>query len=125
MIDVLLFAKGLVKMTKNKRFIQKGEAIINTITDELVTASSEDSAEIIVDWINKLLVKNAELSQENYGLQDGLDFYKEQNAYLSEQINELEQKLELYKNQEEQIKELQQLIEDMSDYIEKLGGWED
>lgn len=27
--------------------------------------------------------------------------------------------------QEERIKELQQLIEDMDDYIEKLGGWED
>lgn len=27
--------------------------------------------------------------------------------------------------QECKIKELQQLIEDMSDYIEKLGGWED
>ena len=27
--------------------------------------------------------------------------------------------------QDEQIKELQQLIEDMSDYIEKIGGWED
>ena len=26
---------------------------------------------------------------------------------------------------EEQIKELQQLVEDMSDYIERLGGWED
>ena len=27
--------------------------------------------------------------------------------------------------QDEQIKELQQLIEIMDDYIEKLGGWED
>ena len=27
--------------------------------------------------------------------------------------------------QECNIKELQQLVEDMSDYIEKLGGWED
>ena len=87
----------MIPMTENKRFIQKDEAIINTMTDELVTASSEDGAEIIVDWLNRLFEKNGELSKENYGLQDGLDFYREQNAYLSEQINELEQELELYK----------------------------
>ena len=39
-------------MVENKRFIQKDEAIINIMTDELVTASSEDSAEIIVGWLN-------------------------------------------------------------------------
>ena len=32
---------------------------------------------------------------------------------------------DLLNNQDNRIKELQQLIEDMSDYIEKLGGWED
>ena len=32
---------------------------------------------------------------------------------------------ELLNEQDKQIKELQQLIENMSDYIEKLGGWED
>lgn len=31
----------------------------------------------------------------------------------------------LLNEQEERIRELQQLVEDMSDYIEKLGGWED
>ncbi len=44
----------------------------------------------IVDILNKL-------SKENYALQDGLDFYLEQNAYLSEQINELEEKKEKIK----------------------------
>lgn len=33
--------------------------------------------------------------------------------------------VDLLNEQDEQIKELQQLIEDMDDYIEKLGGWED
>jgi len=32
---------------------------------------------------------------------------------------------DLLNNQDNRIKELQQLIEDMDDYIEKLGGWED
>lgn len=35
-----------------KRFISKGESIINVATDELVNASSEESAEIIVMWLN-------------------------------------------------------------------------
>lgn len=40
-------------MVENKRFIQKNEAIINIMTDELVNASSEDSAKIIVGWLNE------------------------------------------------------------------------
>lgn len=40
-------------MIENKQFIQKDEAIINIMTDELVTAGSEDSAEIIVGWLNE------------------------------------------------------------------------
>lgn len=32
---------------------------------------------------------------------------------------------DIMNDQKEQIKELQQLIEDMDDYIEKIGGWED
>ena len=40
-------------MTENKRFIQKDEAIINIMTDELVTAGSEEGAEIIVGWLNE------------------------------------------------------------------------
>ena len=51
-------------------------------------------------------------------------------------LNEQEKRMEFLKEElkdysdnnarlEEQIKELQQLIEDMDDYIEKLGGWED
>ena len=62
-------------MTENKRFIQKDEAIINTMTDELVTAGSEDSAEIIVDWLN---------SQDDY-----IDYLEKQNKRLKERIEEL------------------------------------
>ena len=36
-----------------KRFISKRESIINVATDELVNASSEESAEIIVMWLNE------------------------------------------------------------------------
>lgn len=36
-----------------KRFISKGGSIINVATDELVNASSEESAEIIVMWLNE------------------------------------------------------------------------
>lgn len=32
---------------------------------------------------------------------------------------------DIMNEQDTKIKELQQLVEDMSDYIEKLGGWED
>lgn len=32
---------------------------------------------------------------------------------------------DLLNEKDNKIKELQQLVEDMSDYIEKLGGWED
>lgn len=92
-------------MDENKRFIQKDEAIINTMTDELVTASSEDSAEIIVDWLNRIFEKNGDLSKENYGLQDGLDFYREQNAYLSEQLTECLDAREAYKDNIEGLKE--------------------
>lgn len=95
-------------MTK-KRFIQKDEAIINTITDELVNASSEDSAKIIVDWVNELLEKNAELSKENYGLQDGLDFYKEINRLLTEKINNLEEEIKQLKRERERYKQLSEI----------------
>lgn len=81
-----------------EKYVQKDEAIINTMTDELVTASSEDSAEIIVDWLNRIFEKNGELSKENYGLQDGLDFYREQNAYLSEQLTECLDARKAYKD---------------------------
>ena len=40
-------------------------------------------------------------------------------------INHIKPVCDKLNEQDEQIKELQQLIEDMDDYIEKLGGWED
>ena len=45
-----------------KQFIQKGESIINTQTDELVNASSDESAEIITDWLNDLSDKYVEIA---------------------------------------------------------------
>ena len=41
-----------------KRFISKDESIINVATDELVNASSEESAKILVNWLNELHEKN-------------------------------------------------------------------
>ena len=38
-----------------KVFINKRESVINTVTDELVNASSVEAAEILVLWLNRLL----------------------------------------------------------------------
>ena len=73
-----------------KQFISKDESIINVATDELVNASSEESAKILVTWLNELSDKYAEQRKENYGLLDGIAFYKEENASLSERISDLE-----------------------------------
>lgn len=80
----------MMGMTENKRFISKNELIINVATDELVNASSEESAKILVDWLNELSDKYAEQRKANYGLLDGIAFYKEENASLSERISDLE-----------------------------------
>ena len=74
-----------------KQFIQKGYSIINTQTDELVNASSDESAEIITDWLNDLSNKYAEVRKENYGNIDGLAYKDEvEIPYLSERISDLE-----------------------------------
>lgn len=88
-------------MTENKRFISKDESIINVATDELVNASSEESAEILVVWLNELSDKYAEQRKENYGLLDGIAFYKEENASLSERISDLECENDQLKSQNE------------------------
>ena len=80
---------NVVLMT-DKRFISRDESIINVATDELVNASCEESAKILVDWLNELSDKYAEQRKENYGLLDGIAFYKEENASLSERISDLE-----------------------------------
>lgn len=87
-------------MTENKRFTQKDESIINTQTDELVNASSEESAKIIISWLNELFDKNAELMKENYGLLDGLAYKEEvEIPKLSERISDLECENEQLKKQ--------------------------
>ena len=53
-------------MTKNKRFISKDKSIINVSTDELVNASSEESAKILVDWLNELNHENEVLKEFNW-----------------------------------------------------------
>ena len=68
MIDVLLFVKGLMKMTENKRFIRKAKTIIDIMTDELVTASSEEGAKILVDKLNSQEKRIKELEREKYRL---------------------------------------------------------
>ena len=74
-----------------KRFISKGESIINVATDELVNASSEESAEMIVMWLNDLSNKYAEVRKENYGNLDGLAYKDEvEIPRLSERISDLE-----------------------------------
>lgn len=83
-------------MTENKRFISKDESIINVATGELVNASSEEGAKILVCWLNELFDKYAEQRKENYGLLDGFAFYKEENASLSERISDLEELNKIY-----------------------------
>lgn len=58
---------------------------------DMQTGKYYDYVSEVVDLLNEFSCKNEELKKENYELRDGLDFYKEQNAYLSEQINELKQ----------------------------------
>ena len=82
-----------------KQFIQKGYSIINTQTDELVNASSDESAEIITDWLNDLSNKYAEVRKENYGNLDGINYYQEENGHLSERISDLEYENEELKKQ--------------------------
>ena len=48
--------KGVILMTE-KRFISKNESIINVATDELVNASCEESAKILIKEINELSKK--------------------------------------------------------------------
>ena len=113
----------MCQMSENKRFIQKDETIINTMIDESVTVSSEVGAKIIANWVNRLLMKNAELSRENYGLQDGLDYYKEKNGLLLEEISNLECENEQLKNE---IKMLKSTIARNEAYITRLtkkGKW--
>ena len=50
-------------MTK-KRFVHKNESIINIQTDELVNAGNEDSAEIIIVWLNELAEENKDLREQ-------------------------------------------------------------
>lgn len=45
-------------MTEIKQFISKDKSIINVATDELVNASSEESAKILVDWLNEFYDEN-------------------------------------------------------------------
>ena len=89
-------------MTEDKRYRVYKRGNYYAIDDNIgqVAVISCIRTEIEAEWLCNLLNnlteennKNGELLKENYGLQDGLDFYKEQNAYLSEQINELEIKL--------------------------------
>ena len=124
-------------MTGNKRFISKDESIINVVTDELVNASSEEGAKIIVDWLNELSDKYAEQRKENYDLLDGIAFYEEENASLSERISNLECENELLKRSDnitdletevmrlktenkELKEENEQLISDLKDENQKL-----
>ena len=114
-------------MTENKRFISKDESIINVATDELVNASSEDSAKILVDWLNEHSDKYAEQRKENYGLLDGIAFYKEENASLIGIIYDLECENEQLKQSLKEIDDaelhLKQIIlKRIDDYI---WEWED
>lgn len=59
------WSKG-IPMTK-KQFVAKNESVINVATDELVNASSDESAEIIVYWLNELLNGNEQLKKQLEG----------------------------------------------------------
>jgi hypothetical protein len=47
-----------------KRFTCIDESIINIQTDELVNASSEEGAKILVDWLNELAGENKDLREQ-------------------------------------------------------------
>lgn len=57
----------------------------------------------VISKLNELSEKNRQLKEENYVLQDGLDFYKEENGSLSEEISNLEDENEWLKTQIENI----------------------
>lgn len=56
-----------------KRFICNNKSIINTQTDELINASSEKSAEIIVDWLNEFENENEQLKEKNKELKQEIE----------------------------------------------------
>ena len=81
-----------------KRFVHKNESIIDTQTDELVNASSEEGAKIITAWLNELFDDCNDLKKENYGNLDGINYYQEQNGHLESRISNLECENEQLKN---------------------------
>ena len=85
-------------MTKNKRYIDSGGACIEDYTEKRY----------------KFVNPNNLFKDMNIGI------VKDNTCMLK-----LVDVVNLLNEQDEQIRELQQLIEDMDDYIEKLRGWED
>lgn len=72
-----------------------------------------------VDRLNEQEEKNRQLKEENYDLQDGLDFYKEQNGSLSEEISNLEYKNEQLKQTEKDCQELNHKLIIKNDELEQ------
>lgn len=67
---------------------------------------------------------------DKYRVHDWVKFsYSEIGEYIDEYHTDRplrnDEIINLLNEKDNKIKELQQLIENMSDYIEKLGGWED
>ena len=86
-----------------KRFVHKNESIIDTQTDELVNASSEEGAKIITAWLNELFEDCNDLKKENYGNLDGINYYQEQNGHLESRISNLECENEQLKSEIEKV----------------------
>jgi len=67
-------------------------------------------------------------TEKRYKLANPNNVFKDMNIGIVEDntcMLKLVDVVNLLNEQDERIRELQQLIEDMDDYIEKLGGWED
>lgn len=65
---------------KEKWIVDDAGTLIN-----ISTRNHYDYMEEVVDVLNKLSEENDLLKMENYGLQDGLDFYKEENEQLKKE----------------------------------------
>lgn len=119
-------------MTTNKRYINYGESVIDTVTDELVNAYDENSAGVFVLWLNekedsiqkveeanmnwandlgKVIDENEQLKSSNMEYEDMLGNLEEENEKLK-QIN---------KGQELEIVRLHKLADAMSSVLRELG----
>lgn len=69
--------------------------------------------QMVEDYV-ELEKENKQLRKENYGLQDGLDYYKEENVSLNEKIDDLEFELEALSDTRELMKQIRECKEKLN-----------